>query len=184
MFLIKSYRKMHRKHNMQQFQSIFKANFLQNVFIKSSYLHIYNYLNFHHTGRKSCASKYLFISFRKVAFYKQSAFIYSLQPKITCNECTMDNDQINYTHNSSKSTIEDDTMLQIINYVYFLGLPLIGLMAVLGNALVLYAAYGSRNFGRLHIFDVVIKSLAWTDLLLGLIGIPSQILGVYIQSIY
>ena len=96
----------------------------------------------------------------------------------------MDNNQMDSIGNSSKSSIEDDTMLQIINYIYFLGLPMIGLIAVLGNALVLYAAYGSRNFGRLHIFDVVIKSLAWTDLLLGLIGIPSQILGVYIQSIY
>ena len=126
---------------------------------------------------------FLYLSEKLRFINSQLSFIH-FSRKLHVMSDTMDNDQINYTHNSSKSTIEDDTMLQIINYVYFLGLPLIGLMAVLGNALVLYAAYGSRNFGRLHIFDVVIKSLAWTDLLLGLIGIPSQILGVYIQSIY
>ena len=77
---------------------------------------------------------------------------------------------------------EDDIVLQMLNFICFFGLPLIGLVAATGNALVLYAAYGSRNFGRLHIFDGIIKSLAWTDLLLGLVGIPCQVAGVYIQG--
>ena len=92
-------------------------------------------------------------------------------------------DRSNATANPTILDSEDDTVPQIITTIYCLGLPLIGFIAAAGNALVLYAAYGSRNFGRLHIFDGVIKSLAWTDLLLGLIGIPCQVMGVYIQGV-
>ena len=51
----------------------------------------------------------------------------------------------------------------------------IGGVAIIGNGLVLYAYYGSRNLGILRELDGVIKSLAVADLLFGLIGIPSRI---------
>ena len=43
----------------------------------------------------------------------------------------------------------------------------IAAVAVVGNALVLYAAYGNRNTGRLRYLDEAIKSLAVTDMLFG-----------------
>ena len=55
---------------------------------------------------------------------------------------------------------------------------LIALVAIFGNALVLYAAYGKRTLLQGTIvrdLDIVIKSLAVTDLLIGLVGIPSRI---------
>ena len=60
----------------------------------------------------------------------------------------------NTTANRTMLDNEDDVVPQIINFIYFLGLPLIGFIAAAGNALVLYAAYGSRNFGRLHIYFI------------------------------
>ena len=50
----------------------------------------------------------------------------------------------------------------------------IGIVAIFGNGLVLYAAHGNRNNGRLNHLDGVIKSLAVNDLIYGLFGILSR----------
>ena len=55
----------------------------------------------------------------------------------------------------------------------------IGLLAVVGNVLVLYASISTRNIGRLRYFDGLIKSLAVADMLFGLIGIPGKIITSY-----
>ena len=63
--------------------------------------------------------------------------------------------------------------------VLVIGFVLFGIAIIFGNGLVLYAGYGRRNILRLAVmqnFDMIIKSLALTDLLIGLIGIPSRIL--------
>ena len=55
----------------------------------------------------------------------------------------------------------------------------IGIVAIVGNGLVLYAIYGSRHLSMLRGFDGVIKSLAVADLLVGLIGVPIRIYESY-----
>ena len=60
----------------------------------------------------------------------------------------------------------------------------IALVAVTGNGLVLYAAHGDKHLGRLQNFDVVIKSLALTDMLFGLVGMPCRIIGSYYVGMY
>ena len=58
---------------------------------------------------------------------------------------------------------------------------LICLIAIFGNALVLYATYGKSTLLRgtvVQDLDIVIKSLAVTDFLIGLVGIPIRILGI------
>ena len=57
---------------------------------------------------------------------------------------------------------------------------LIALIAILGNGLVIYATYGTRNLGPLRYLDGVVKSLAFTDLLFGLLGTPLIILNYYL----
>ena len=53
------------------------------------------------------------------------------------------------------------------------------LVTVVGNGVVLYASCRSKNFSRLSFFDGAIKSLAVADMLLGLVGIPCRVAGVY-----
>ena len=55
----------------------------------------------------------------------------------------------------------------------------ISLVTVIGNGLVIYAAYGNRNTGRLRYLDDVIKSLAVADMLFGLIGTPFILISSY-----
>ena len=89
--------------------------------------------------------------------------------------------QINYTNN--KLVIERESLLvdtdevtfEIVKGVSYFLVAInifVGILAVLGNGLVLYAAYGNRNNGRLNYLDSVIKSLAVNDLIYGLIGTP------------
>ena len=67
-------------------------------------------------------------------------------------------------------------------YLGFVGLILIAILIFLGNSLVLYAAYEKKNFGMLRHLDIVIKSLALNDLLIGLIGIPSRVFALWMQG--
>ena len=63
--------------------------------------------------------------------------------------------------------------------------PLIAMIAIMGNGLVLYAAYRKNNPMKFSVYqdlDIVIKSLAITDLLIGLVGIPSRILASWLQE--
>ena len=61
----------------------------------------------------------------------------------------------------------------VFSYVGWTMYPLISIVAVMGNGLVLYAAFGKNNsmkFSVLRDLDIVIKSLAVTDLLIGSVG--------------
>ena len=58
------------------------------------------------------------------------------------------------------------------------------LIAILGNAMVLYVTYFNRNNGPLENLDIVIKSLALADMLLGLFGIPSRLLTTQYEGMY
>ena len=60
----------------------------------------------------------------------------------------------------------------------------LAMIAVIGNGMVLYAALKTKNLGRLRFFDGTIKSLAATDLLIGLIGIPGRIISLYYMGKY
>ena len=55
-------------------------------------------------------------------------------------------------------------------------------VAAIGNGLVIYASYGTRNTSRLRYLDNLIKSLAVTDLLFALIGTPCLIFEYYIST--
>ena len=55
----------------------------------------------------------------------------------------------------------------------------VALLAIVGNGLVLRTTFGKLNFSPLRHLDSVIKSLAWTDMLHGLIGIPCGSLSLY-----
>ena len=58
---------------------------------------------------------------------------------------------------------------------------MIAVVAVIGNILVLYAAFGRQKLlsvKTLRNLDTVIKSLAVTDLMIGLIGIPLRLIAV------
>jgi hypothetical protein len=71
----------------------------------------------------------------------------------------------------------DDATYKIFEYIFYLLAAInicVAIIAVLGNGLVLYAAYGNRNNGRLNYLDGVIKSLAVNDLIYGLFGVPCR----------
>ena len=55
----------------------------------------------------------------------------------------------------------------------------LAVIAVIGNGLVLYASYGTRNTGRLRYLDDAIRSLAVADMLFGMVGTPLLILWYY-----
>ena len=81
----------------------------------------------------------------------------------------------------------DDATYEIFLVVAYLLAAInifVGILAVLGNGLVLFAAYGNRNNGRLNHLDVVIKSLAVNDLIYGLIGIPCRTINKFNQMWY
>ena len=62
---------------------------------------------------------------------------------------------------------------------------LIGVVAIIGNGLVLYAACRKNNsmkFSVLRDLDMVIKSLAVNDLLIGLVGFPARLLAMWMEG--
>ena len=85
-------------------------------------------------------------------------------------------DYLNIEGNVSLINNDDATYKICLDISYLLAAIniCVGIIAVLGNGLVLYAAYGSRNNGRLNYLDGVVKSLAVNDLLYGLFGIPCR----------
>ena len=70
---------------------------------------------------------------------------------------------------------ENKVMFWLCSVIYLC----IAIVAVTGNGLVLYASFVDRNQGRLRYFDIVIKSLAISDMLFGLVGMPCRIIGSY-----
>ena len=53
------------------------------------------------------------------------------------------------------------------------------ILAILGNGAVIYVSHQTRNTGRLRDLDGVVKSLAVTDFLFGLIGTPLILINYY-----
>ena len=76
--------------------------------------------------------------------------------------------QRNYS-NGYETVYEQHKSLFWVIGVFYLCLALIG---VIGNGLVIYASYGTRNDGPMRHLDDVIKSLAVADALFALIGTP------------
>ena len=60
--------------------------------------------------------------------------------------------------------------------VLYLGL---GILAFIGNGLVLYTSLGDLNMGPLRHLDNVFKSLAVADMLYGIIGVPCKVAADY-----
>ena len=56
----------------------------------------------------------------------------------------------------------------------------IAIVTIIGNGMVLVASKMKKNLTRLRYFDGVVKSLAVTDLLFGLIGVPLMIINYYL----
>ena len=88
-------------------------------------------------------------------------------------------------HNSTSLT--DTEISEIVRIRLLMGYIsaflalLIAVVAIIGNALVLYAAFGKQKLlsvKTLRNLDTVIKSLAVTDLMIGLIGIPLRLIAV------
>ena len=65
-------------------------------------------------------------------------------------------------------------MLSVVVYLC------IAFVTTVGNGMVIYAGYGSKNQGPLRYLDDVIRSLAVADMLYGLIGTPMLIEGYYL----
>ena len=65
---------------------------------------------------------------------------------------------------------------------YLVLVILMALVAIMGNGLVLYAGYRKKNsikFSAMRDMEIVIKSLAINDLLIGLVGFPARILALW-----
>ena len=63
--------------------------------------------------------------------------------------------------------------------------PIISMITIMGNGLVLYAAFRKNNpmkFSVLQDLDIVIKSLAVTDLLIGLVGFPARTFAFWMEG--
>ena len=61
---------------------------------------------------------------------------------------------------------------------------LLGILSIIGNGLVIYAAKQKQDFGPLRQLNHVVINLAITDALFGLIGIPLTMVFWYWGKIY
>ena len=76
----------------------------------------------------------------------------------------------------SESTYDKIVVMFWMGVVLYLGL---GILAFIGNGLVLYTSLGDLNMGPLRHLDNVIKSLAVADMLYGIIGVPCKVAADY-----
>ena len=58
------------------------------------------------------------------------------------------------------------------------------IITLIGNGVVIYVSHQTRNTGRLRHLDGVVKSLAVTDFLFGLIGTPLIVINYYYGRLY
>ena len=58
----------------------------------------------------------------------------------------------------------------------------IAIVTIIGNVMVIVASKQKNNFTRLRYFDGVVKSLAVTDFLFGLMGVPLMVINYYLGS--
>ena len=80
----------------------------------------------------------------------------------------IERDAFNSTIDNSEAAYVSTWMWGIFAVFYILA----ALLAVVGNALVIYTAQRNTNRGRMRYLDDAIKSLAAADFLSGLIGTP------------
>ena len=89
---------------------------------------------------------------------------------------------------TTNNTANDDVTLYHKYFALFWGFAAIwsvlALVAIIGNGLVMYASYRHRNQGPLRYFDGVVKSLAFADLLYGLVGMPITVIKYYMGEFY
>ena len=88
----------------------------------------------------------------------------------------------NHTNNSTSGyTGSAPGPLLYASLIFYL---CIAFVCIVGNALVIYASYGNNNRGPLRYLDDLVKSLAVTDLLFGLFGVPCVIYLSYLSELY
>ena len=87
---------------------------------------------------------------------------------------------------TTNNTANDDVSLYHKYFAIFWGFvaiwSVLAFVAIIGNGLVIYASYRHRNLGPLRYFDGVVKSLAFADLLYGLLGMPVTVIRSYISE--
>ena len=59
----------------------------------------------------------------------------------------------------------------------------IAILTILGNGIVIYVSHKTKSTGRLRYLDNVVKSLAVTDFLFGIVGAPIIITGYYMGKL-
>ena len=85
-------------------------------------------------------------------------------------------------NNSTDIAAINESTYDKIVVLFWVGAALylfLGIVAIIGNGLVLYTALGEFNMGPLGHLDNVIKSLAVADMLYGLIGVPCKLSADY-----
>ena len=87
---------------------------------------------------------------------------------------------INRTENFHKV---EPKQLSILFWVMVVFYAIVGTVSAIGNGMVLYASCGNKNIGRLRYLDNVIRSLAATDFLFGVVGIPCMVFTYYMGRI-
>ena len=59
---------------------------------------------------------------------------------------------------------------------------LVALLTVIGNGIVIYVSIETKSYGRLRYLDNVVKSLAVTDFLFGVIATPLAVTSYYMGT--
>ena len=93
-----------------------------------------------------------------------------------------DNNTINDINHTIKTTPYTGTTASLkiaftvvhldIFWCFCFACGIIAILAILGNGIVIYVSHVTRSTGRLRYLDNVVYSLAVTDFLFGIIGVP------------
>ena len=60
---------------------------------------------------------------------------------------------------------------------------MVAILAIIGNGIVIYVSHKTRSTGRLRYLDNVVKSLAMTDFLFGMIATPIALTAYYMGKL-
>ena len=89
---------------------------------------------------------------------------------------------VSFVGNSTEVSSQSESTYDKIAVMFWMGVVLylgLGILAFIGNGLVLYTSLGDLNMGPLRHLDNVIKSLAVADMLYGMIGVPCKVAADY-----
>ena len=89
---------------------------------------------------------------------------------------------VSFVGNSAEISSQSESTYDKIEVMFWMGVVLylgLGILAFIGNGLVLYTSLGDLNMGPLRHLDNVIKSLAVADMLYGIIGVPCKVAADY-----